>query len=69
MDANDNDTTATGNIYKGIEVYPGLFGNTAATATAEYCQGDSKRICSSYSRHVSYADCEATPAVGETDPK
>ena len=60
----DNDTTATGNIYKGVELYPGngadtvgMFGmDWATTSGATLClhAAAGKRICSTYSNYVDY---------------
>ena len=71
LSKDDNDTTATGNIYKGVELYPGdgisvgMFGMyrmTTATVPSELCLNDAiaivttRRICSTYSNYVTYAD-------------
>ena len=71
LSKDDHDTTATGNIYKGVELYPGddinvgMFGMyrmTTATVASELCLNDaittasSRRICSTYSNYVTYAD-------------
>ena len=65
LDNDDNDTTASGNIYKGVELYPGdgtdpgFFGMYKDLSTsADLCLGDTggERICSTYSRYVDYTD-------------
>ena len=72
LKSSDNDTTATGNIYKGVELVPGsgsvagMFGMykmTTATVAAELCLNDAiattattRRICSTYSNYVTYTD-------------
>ena len=78
LDNDDNDTTASGNIYKGVELYPGandgstvgMFGMdfTAAAAT-DLClhaaiATPGKRICSTYSNYVDYTDAQ-TDSAGE----
>ena len=69
LNNDDNDTTATGNIYKGVELYPGegidvgMFGMyRMTTVPSELCLNDAiatgttRRICSTYSNYVTYAD-------------
>ena len=72
MDNDDNDTTASGNIYKGVEIYPGddssavgMFGmDFNAGATTELCLAAAagERICSTYSSYVDYTDAQTDSA-------
>ena len=68
LDNDDSDTTASGNIYKGVELYPGdgtvpgFFGMYKDFSTSDdlclHSAADfgGKRICSTYSNYVDYAE-------------
>ena len=65
LNINDSDTTATGNIYKGVELYPGdginvgMFGmDKTITAANDLCLATEggERICSTYPNYVDYSD-------------